>query len=237
MPRALLTLAYFVLTSCSIVFTACVNNVTGTGTSSPGGLVAGSGVSLTNSLTSGGHIHRTAAAIERVNQLWCYSCHTMEDGQACVDVVMRNVSTMRKKCQGEEFMCMVSSSAVDHSNRWQCFLCQVKRFSYTTSTENSTSSPKMWSLDRRCTVNCEPGCIIIGERTKLYACTSCCEESYCNTGRSAASAIFHRETTGFGTRLIRLAAPFLINISLMLHNNHARQAITNVVGDSLNLHL
>ncbi|KAH8371864.1 hypothetical protein KR093_009178 [Drosophila rubida] len=219
MSRALLTLAYFVLTSCSIVFTACVNNVTGTGTSSPGGLGASSGVSLSNSLTSGGHIHRTAAAIERVNKLWCYACDTMDDGQACVDVVVRNDTAMMKKCQGEEFICM------------------VKRFSYTTSTENSTSSPKMWSLDRRCTVNCEPGCIIIGERTKLYACTSCCEESFCNTGRGAASGIFHREATGIGTRIVWLAAPFLVNISLMLYKNHARQAIHSLVGNSVNLHL
>ncbi|XP_033247879.1 uncharacterized protein LOC117188327 isoform X2 [Drosophila miranda] len=192
MCRVLLTLAYFLLTISSIVFTACVNNVTGT--SSPG---SGSSTSLT------GHIHRTAAAIERVNKLWCYACHTMDDGESCVDVAVRNDSSLIKKCQGEEFICM------------------VKRFSYTTSTENSTSSPKMWSLDRRCVANCEPGCIIIGERTKLYACTSCCEESFCNTGRGAASGIFHREATGIGTRMFWLAAPFLINISLVLYKRHS----------------
>ncbi|BFG04320.1 uncharacterized protein DMAD_03324 [Drosophila madeirensis] len=192
MCRVLLTLAYFLLTISSIVFTACVNNVTGT--SSPG---SGPSTSLT------GHIHRTAAAIERVNKLWCYACHTMDDGESCVDVAVRNDSSLFKKCQGEEFICM------------------VKRFSYTTSTENSTSSPKMWSLDRRCVANCEPGCIIIGERTKLYACTSCCEESFCNTGRGAASGIFHREDTGIGTRMFWLAAPFLVNISLVLYKRHA----------------
>ncbi|SPP74371.1 uncharacterized protein LOC117589891 [Drosophila guanche] len=192
MCRVLLTLAYFLLTISSIVFTACVNNVTGT--SSPG---SGPSTSLT------GHIHRTAAAIERVNKLWCYACHTMDDGESCVDVAVRNDSSLFKKCQGEEFICM------------------VKRFSYTTSTENSTSSPKMWSLDRRCVANCEPGCIIIGERTKLYACTSCCEESFCNTGRGAASGIFHREDTGIGTRMFWLAAPFLVNISLVLYKRHS----------------
>ncbi|EDW01706.1 uncharacterized protein LOC6560745 [Drosophila grimshawi] len=206
MSRALLTLAYFVLTSWSIVFTACVNNVTGTGTSSPGSGPS-SAVSLSTSLTNSGHIHRTAAAIERVNKLWCYACDTMDDGPACVDVLERNDTTLMKKCQGEEFICM------------------VKRFSYTTSTENSTSPPKMWSLDRRCAVNCEPGCIIIGERTKLYACTSCCEESFCNTGRGGASGIFYREATGIGTRIFWLAAPFLVNISLMLYKRHAGHAL------------
>lgn len=122
------------------------------------------------SLTSG--IHRTQAATERVNDLWCYQCDTMEDGEACSDLLAKNTSTsLIKKCKADEFVCM------------------VKRFSYTTSTENMTSNPKMWSLDRRCSVNCEPGCIIIGERTKLYACTSCCEKALCNIGRGSGSTI------------------------------------------------
>lgn len=175
-------------------------------------------------MTSGGHIHRTAAAIERVNKLWCYSCDTMDHGKACVDVALRNKTTLMKKCKGEEFFCMVSS--LDQLTLlYNPHLWQVKRFSYTTSTENSTSSPKMWSLDRRCTANCEPGCIIIGERTKLYACTSCCEESFCNTGRGAASGIFHREATGIGTRLLWLAAPFLLNISLLQYRRQGCQAL------------
>uniref|UniRef100_B4MPB7 GK21636 n=1 Tax=Drosophila willistoni TaxID=7260 RepID=B4MPB7_DROWI len=103
MCRLLWTLTYFLLTSSSIVFTACVNNVTGT--SSPGSGSASSSSSST-SLTSGGHIHRTAAAIERVNKLWCYACDTMDDGQACVDVVSRNDTSLMKKCLGEEFICM-----------------------------------------------------------------------------------------------------------------------------------
>ncbi|KAF9800468.1 hypothetical protein SFRURICE_013020 [Spodoptera frugiperda] len=61
----------------------------------------------------------------------------------------------------------------------------VKRFSFTTSTENSTTLPKMWALERNCTKHCEPGCIVIGERTKLYACTSCCTTSLCNYGSGA----------------------------------------------------
>jgi len=67
-----------------------------TGTSSPG---PGPSTSLTS-----GHIHRTAAAIERVNLLWCYACHTMDDGEACVDVAVRNDTALMKKCHGEEFL-------------------------------------------------------------------------------------------------------------------------------------
>lgn len=113
-------------------------------------------------------VHKTQAAAEKHNDMWCYTCHTMESGDMCVENITANYSSFMKKCRDEEFTCM------------------VQRFSYTTSTENSTSSPKMWSLERKCTAHCESGCIVIGERTKLYACTSCCKTPFCNTGRSAA---------------------------------------------------
>lgn len=70
-------------------------------------------------------------------------------------------------------------------------LLQTKSFSYTTSTENTTSAPRLFSLERNCTSKCEPGCIIIGERTKLYACTECCESNLCNTGNGATAFHFH----------------------------------------------
>lgn len=93
----------------------------------------------------------------------------MENGEMCVDNITANYSTLMKKCRDEEFTCM------------------VQKFSYTTSTENATSSPKMWSLERKCTAHCESGCIVIGERTKLYACTSCCKTPFCNSGRGTGA--------------------------------------------------
>lgn len=119
--------------------------------------------------------HRTQAANEQVNNLACYTCDTMKDGNACADMSAGNKtlksSIHTSKCDSGEFTCM------------------VKRFSYTTSTENTTSEQKLWSLQRTCTQNCEAGCIIIGERTKLYACTSCCKKSLCNTGRGGGNMI------------------------------------------------
>lgn len=120
----------------------------------------------TQSLTN--TIHKTQAAAERKNDMWCYSCHSMEFGDMCVENITANYSSFLKKCKDDEFICM------------------VQKFSYTTSTENATSSQKLWSLERRCASNCEAGCIVIGERTKLYACTSCCRTSYCNTDKGAA---------------------------------------------------
>ncbi|XP_046750724.1 uncharacterized protein LOC124413924 [Diprion similis] len=113
-------------------------------------------------------LHRTHAASERPNDLWCYQCDTMDDGEKCVDLV-GNHSSLMQKCKDDKR------------------ICTVKRVSYTTSTENSTSIPMMWSLERNCTNKCEAGCIVIGERTKLYACTACCEKSLCNTGKGRAS--------------------------------------------------
>lgn len=59
----------------------------------------------------------------------------------------------------------------------------------------------MWAIERNCTNKCEPGCIVIGERTKLYACTACCEKSYCNTGKGTANDLGKREI-GFILALI-----------------------------------
>ncbi|KAG8334428.1 hypothetical protein J6590_090880 [Homalodisca vitripennis] len=95
----------------------------------------------------------------------------MDDGDRCSNLSSGDESKLVYKCPEHRTICM------------------VKRYSYTTSTENSTSVQRMWSLERNCTHRCEPGCIVIGERTKLYACTACCERSLCNTGRGSATAL------------------------------------------------
>ncbi|XP_018782991.1 PREDICTED: uncharacterized protein LOC108965210 [Bactrocera latifrons] len=161
-----------------------------------GAMQSADGQSISNT------VHRTQAATERVNDLSCYECDTMDHGEACVDVMTRNLTNFIRKCKGEEFICM------------------VKRFSYTTSTENSTSAPKMWSLDRRCAVTCEAGCIVIGERTKLYACTSCCEKSLCNTGRGRAVSTFQRVETGIGTYWCAAMVATLLQ-RLLLYSNQS----------------
>lgn len=110
-------------------------------------------------------VYKTPRAQEKPNDLWCYQCDTMETEQ-CANL-STNHSSLFKKCLDEELTCM------------------VQRFSYTYSTENMTSGLKMWSLQRKCSRTCEPSCIVIGERVKLFACTSCCNSSLCNTGNDA----------------------------------------------------
>ncbi|CAH2265541.1 uncharacterized protein LOC120626371 [Pararge aegeria] len=111
-------------------------------------------------------VHVTSAAARPNNELWCYKCRAEVPDDKCADL-RQNSSSLIHKCMNEKRICM------------------VKRFSYTTSTENSTTALTMWALERNCTKNCEPGCIVIGERTKLYSCTSCCATSLCNYGSGA----------------------------------------------------
>lgn len=62
---------------------------------------------------------------------------------------------------------------------------QVKRYSYTTSNESATSGQQLWSLERNCSGKCEDGCIVIGERIKIYACQACCETPLCNVSNGS----------------------------------------------------
>ncbi|XP_011690464.1 PREDICTED: uncharacterized protein LOC105451602 isoform X2 [Wasmannia auropunctata] len=122
--------------------------------------------------------HRTHAASERANDLSCYRCFTMNQGEKCINITQFNATEVQEyehKCTDDRRICM------------------VKRFSYTTSTENSTSAPRTWSLERNCTNKCEAGCIVIGERTKLYACTSCCEANLCNVGNGISNDLIIKE--------------------------------------------
>jgi len=95
------------------------------------------------------------------NNLSCYVCHTMIDGDSCSgEAPYRAI-----QCDDDQNFCM------------------VRRFSYTL---NGTAT-KTWSIERNCTKNCEQHCLTIGERTtKIYMCMSCCSISLCNVGSSAA---------------------------------------------------
>lgn len=122
-----------------------------------------------------------------------------DNGDMCVENITSNYSSFLKKCKDDEFICM------------------VQKFSYTTSTENVTSSQMLWSLERKCTSTCEAGCIVIGERTKLYACTSCCRSSYCNSDKGAAK-LSSTPTNPIETILISI---FIMTIAkLLASTNH-----------------
>jgi hypothetical protein len=133
--------------------------------------------------------HRTFKAQDIKADLHCYSCDYMTDFDNCVNINMTRQMKLTKKCEGEENFCV------------------VKRFSYTMSDKNSTTSKKLWSLQRDCAPSCENGCIVIGERVKLYACSSCCDSDYCNIS-SGAQGIYQRMfiiQTSFLSMLLAMA--------------------------------
>ncbi|XP_019875506.1 uncharacterized protein LOC109603450 [Aethina tumida] len=112
--------------------------------------------------------HRTKAATEKQHDLWCYKCDNFNDGDRCLDL-QGNHTSMHTKCTKEQKK------------------CQVRRISMSTSTDEIMGKPKLWLLQRNCSETCEPGCIVIGERTKLHSCITCCDEhNYCNAGSGAA---------------------------------------------------
>ncbi|XP_065082738.1 uncharacterized protein LOC135705090 [Ochlerotatus camptorhynchus] len=143
-------------------------------------------------------VHKTPAASEKINDLWCYSCNATEDNESCIDLTGNN-SSFIKKCFSDEFICM------------------VKQFSYTVHTSNSNvSEPKLWSLERKCINSCEPGCIIIGERTKLYACTSCCESALCNSGKAGTTRAYSQTSSSWTLATVGLVAGIFQQLLLLL---------------------
>ncbi|ENN80873.1 hypothetical protein YQE_02719, partial [Dendroctonus ponderosae] len=116
--------------------------------------------------------HRTKAASEKQHDLWCHKCDSMVDGDKCLDL-SGNYSHLHQKCAKEQKK------------------CQVRRISMSTSTEEVTGKPKLWLLQRNCLETCDSGCIVIGERTKLHSCITCCDEhNFCNSGSGAEQARF-----------------------------------------------
>lgn len=90
----------------------------------------------------------------------------MFDGEDCLNINQTRTkqTNLTRKCSLEEPF------------------CTVRRFSYTMSDKNTTTEKRLWNIQRHCSNHCENSCIIIGERTKLYACQSCCDKNLCNVG-------------------------------------------------------
>lgn len=52
------------------------------------------------------HHHRTKAASEKQNDLWCYRCDSMSDGDRCQDL-QDNSTSLHMKCSKEHKKCQV----------------------------------------------------------------------------------------------------------------------------------
>ncbi len=64
-------------------------------------------------------------------------------------------------------------------------LGQVSRVEFLTS-DSKTKEMTTWSLERSCADTCSNFCVTMGARTKISYCTSCCNQTLCNTDNAAA---------------------------------------------------
>ncbi|CAG7786779.1 unnamed protein product [Allacma fusca] len=101
------------------------------------------------------------------NNLTCFVCHS-EKVSECQNVTQNNGS-LAKTCSSNDTYCM------------------VKRISFSTSQNSNASAvqPQFVAVKRNCTTKCDPGCVIMGERTRLYVCSTCCQRDLCNDGNGA----------------------------------------------------
>jgi hypothetical protein len=117
--------------------------------------------------------HITKEAETKINDLYCFTCDLLVDGEDCLKINETRTKQLNftKKCAQDEPY------------------CSVRRFSYTMSDKNSTSDKKLWSLQRNCTSVCDNSCLLIGERVKIHACSSCCNANLCNISNDAKTTI------------------------------------------------
>lgn len=96
--------------------------------------------------------------------LSCWSCSDNTTGQ-CYDLDQNN-KNLSQTCNPEEVF------------------CSVNRIWYVVEGEANETN---FSLNRTCVAGCSPSCVVIGDRTKIHSCTSCCTSSLCNIGNSASA--------------------------------------------------
>jgi len=66
-------------------------------------------------------------------------------------------------------------------------VCSVRKFAFSVSNGTGHAPMKTFAVKRNCTAEdkCVPGCVVMGERTRIYVCSTCCKKDLCNTGNDA----------------------------------------------------
>lgn len=111
-------------------------------------------------------MQRVTALQAQAPNLTCYTCNTVTEPD-CQTLPVNASNVFEKMCKPNEIFCMVT------------------RVQYTLESEDMQR--KFWSIERNCASECDSGCTIVGERTKLRFCRQCCRGRLCNNGNGAAS--------------------------------------------------
>ncbi|KAK3892013.1 hypothetical protein Pcinc_004138 [Petrolisthes cinctipes] len=120
--------------------------------------------------SNGGKLSVAAAVVAGGSQepLGCWICSSQIQGNGCYNPLNQTsfITNATRNCTLDEVFCTVNRT-------WYVVEGGDEEIDF--------------SVNRDCARECFPHCIVIGDRTKIYSCMSCCTESFCNTGSSAAS--------------------------------------------------
>ncbi|XP_042865454.1 uncharacterized protein LOC122249025 [Penaeus japonicus] len=101
--------------------------------------------------------------------LRCWECTSTTHGSECYDLENdvqneTSIAAFSRECAPEETF------------------CSVERVWYVV--EGGTEENNL-SVNRTCSAQCSPFCLVMGDRNKIHSCITCCSDHLCNVGRSS----------------------------------------------------
>lgn len=101
--------------------------------------------------------------------LRCWECTSTMHGSDCYNLENdveneTSIAAFSRECAPEETF------------------CSVERVWYV---EEGDVKENYISMNRTCSAQCSPFCLVFGDRNKVHSCITCCSEHLCNVGRSS----------------------------------------------------
>lgn len=138
----------------------------------------------------------TTDATEPDVPLQCWNCTTTDPNHDCFGLADLN---------GTDPLPLPGAPFKQNCSKEDTF-CQVKRNWIITTKKDGVKEEKNFSITRSCTRTCDDFCIVLGDRTKIHSCQSCCTTPNCNTGNIGTSSI---------TRHIRAQSLLILTAAIM----------------------
>jgi len=123
----------------------------------------------------------------------CHVCHSATDGNCSDFTSLSSFSVPAGFDEDEahhfrENRLQDGSHGFPHKCKHENSVCMVRKFAFSQSNGTGHSGMKTFAVKRNCTEKkkCENGCVVMGERTRIYVCSTCCTTPLCNIGNGAA---------------------------------------------------
>ncbi|CAG2168326.1 unnamed protein product [Oppiella nova] len=123
----------------------------------------------TEGVSNGGHLEVVSAG-----NLSCYTCSTIDD----IRCKVINETYYYSNYKYSTYNTRLYGSECGPGETY----CAVQRLD--AKINLSSVDYKFWAIQRKCVQHCQDGCFVLGERTKLSLCTTCCTTNYCNVGNT-----------------------------------------------------